>query len=308
MRKVIGGNGQDTTAATQAYLASTPNPLIRDLILLGPPEHPQSIWMTNYEAPLLWKPWGTFQPATVSRNGVTTKVGLEVQKISLTWSPGNRASTVSTSTASPQQLARLHFYDNWPVRIWKVFMPTPGDANTLGATDWFGGRIDTASVDRGKIAFSISSFLNVVTQKVPSTVIEVTNTLAATGAATAPPGDPSIPVFQTFAGSNENQIIADCLTPTAGKIYSGNQFAGGYMVFISGPGATLAGAWSAIGGNGEFSDGSGNHHSSFSIYSPLPWPPTPGVDKFYVSTTAPINQSDESYFGFPYVPSPQTAV
>ena len=44
------------------------------------------------------------------------------------------------------------------------------------------------------------------------------------------------------------------------------------------------------------------------IFSPLPWPPTPGVDTFYVSTTAPINVGDESYYGFPYVPNPTQAV
>jgi hypothetical protein len=80
------------------------------------------------------------------------------------------------------------------------------------------------------------------------------------------------------------------------------------MVFLAGPGATLAGVWSAIGNNGSFTDGSGNHHSAFSIYSPLPWAPTPGVDKFYVSPAAPINISDGDYFGFPYVPAPTTAV
>src|SRR5262249_39954575 len=157
-------------------------------------------------------------------NGISTKVGLEVQKINLTWAPNNRSFTSDTSTAAPQQLARLHFYDNWPVRIWKVFMPTPGDANTLGATEWFGGRIDNAEIDRGKIQFSVSSFLNVVAQKVPSTVIEVTNTLAATGAATVPPGDPSIPVFEVFTSSTDNKIIADALSPTADKIYSGDLF------------------------------------------------------------------------------------
>lgn len=187
-------------------------------------------------------------------------------------------------------------------------MPTPGDANTLGATDWFGGRVDDTTIDRGAIEFSVSSFLNVVTQKVPSTVVEVTNTLAATTAVTVPTGDSATPVFSCFTGSTDNEIYADCLSPTAGKIYSGNFFAGGYMVFLSGPNATLAGAWSAIGGNGRYTDGNNNSHSSFTIYSPLPWPPTPGADTFYVSPTAPINLGDEGYYGFPYVPSPQTAV
>ena len=80
------------------------------------------------------------------------------------------------------------------------------------------------------------------------------------------------------------------------------------MVFLAGPGATLAGAWSAIGQNGAWTDGDGNRHSEFVIFSPLPWPPTPGVDTFYVSTTAPINVGDESYYGFPYVPNPTQAV
>ena len=77
------------------------------------------------------------------------------------------------------------------------------------------------------------------------------------------------------------------------------------MVFLSGTGATLAGVWSAIGANGAYTDGDGNKHSIFKIYTPLPWAPTPGVDSFYVSMTAPANAADGDYFGFPYVPAPQ---
>jgi hypothetical protein len=187
-------------------------------------------------------------------------------------------------------------------------MPTPGDANTLGACAWFGGRIGQTTVGRNQIQFSINSFLDVITQKVPANVIESTSTLAGYTGATIPPGDASIPIFQVFTGSTTNVIIADCQTPTFHKIYSGNLFVGGYMVFLSGTGATLAGVWSAIGANGEFTDGVGNSHSNFSIYSALPWAPTPTVDKFYVSKAAPINASEGAYFGFGYVPSPQTAV
>jgi hypothetical protein len=148
----------------------------------------------------------------------------------------------------------------------------------------------------------------VVTQKVPSTVVETTNTMASTTAVTLPAGDSSIPVFECVAPSTQTYIVADCTEPSAGRIYSGNLFSGGYMVFLSGPGATLAGAWSAVGQNGEWVDGHGNHHSQFIIYNPLPWPPTPGVDKFYISKTAPINVGDENFFGFPYVPAPTQAV
>lgn len=311
MRKVIGGNGLDNTAAVQAYLAANKTLVLRDLYIIGEPEDPRSIWLTNHEAPVIYSPYGrtrVFQPAVVSRGGVTAKIGLEVQKLTVTWSPAAQAFTVNTATASTAQLARLHFYDNWPVRVLRAFMPTPGDADTLGCADWFGGRVDTVDVARNKLVFNVNSLVNVVTQKVPSTVVEVTNTLAATTAVTLPVGDSSIPLFTCFTGSSDNQILADCSSPTVNRIYSGNEFVGGYMVFLSGAGATLAGAWSAISGNGRYTDGHGNHHSIFTLYSPLPWPPTPTVDRFYVSKAAPINLADESYYGFPYVPSPQSAV
>ena len=531
MRKVIDGNGADSTGLAQNWLLGNSSLVVCDLYLFGDPEDPRSIRLTNHESPIVYPPWGTFLPAVVTRDGVTAKVGLDVQSLTITWSPAQQSSTQNTGTASPSQLARLHFYDNWPVRIFKVFLasegdnvlppaaaaagglprapgfasaappvipllpgqyvawsfatevtfwgtalanlrgglmsvgtpffegeirwsgfpwpdlppgaevvpsgeggiygllrcaasgaatdtgypaygvcepagpaPTPGafpptnftlpmslnfvdgkptflsdymqthiagswapggqppsawlpdalayiprgwsyaisfvgvavlytlpgggggggggygelalgpggsnsgDAITLGATQWWGGRIDTVQVERNKLSLNCRSFLDVVSQKVPSTVIEVTNTMASSMVVTVPAGDAHAPVFACYTGSTADYIIADCTSPTANKIYSGNQFAGGYMVFLSGPGATLAGCWSAIGQNGAFTDGHGNKHTEFEIYSALPWPPTPGVDTFYVSATAPIDIGEEGYYGFPFVPSPQSGV
>lgn len=308
MRQVIGGDGTDTTVATQEWLASTDNPLIKDLIIIGRPEDPKSLWMTNHDRPLVYSPYGLFHPAVVKRDMVEAKIGLEAQELSITWSPGNPSYSANTGTASPYQLAALHFYDNWPVLILKCFLASPGDANTYGCAVWYAGRIHTAAPGRNRITFTTKSLIDVLSQKVPSTVIETTNTLASTGAVTVPAGDANTPTFACIVPSTNNYIVADCIQPTADKIYSGNEFAGGYMVFLSGAGATLAGCWSAIGQNGEYTDGHGNHHSEFQIYSPLPWPPTPDVDTFYVSTTAPINLGDENYYGFPYVPAPQNSV
>jgi hypothetical protein len=311
MRRVIGGNGADNTAAAQAWLQNTPNPCIRDLILIGPPESPKSLYMTSHEGPVIYTPYGRFNPAVITRDQVKVKIGLDVEAMALTWTPGTSAqasATANTTTASPYQLAAQHFYDNWPVRILRAFMPTPGDADTLGCADWFGGRVQNCVVGRNKITFNLKSFLDVVAQKVPSTVVEVTNTLASTAAVTLPAGDGSIPVFSCIAPSTGTYIVADCTSPSANKIYPGNLFSGGYMVFLSGAGATLAGAWSAIGQNGRWTDGHGNSHSQFVIFSPLPWPPTPGVDKFYISKTAPINVGEENFYGFPYVPAPTQAV
>ena len=311
MRKVIGGDGSDTTAATQTYLNQNDAPTIRDLYIIGAPENPKALFMTDYDRPLLYSPYGTFSPAVVKRDNVTAKIGLEAQDLNITWTPGATAqssASVNTRTASPYQLAANHFYDNWPVLVLRCFIPTPGDANTLGCAVWFGGRVQTCEVKRNAIVFNTKSYIDVLKQKVPSTVIETTSTLASTTAVTKPAGDATSPIFKCFAGSTENYIIADCQTPVLNKIYSGNLFAGGYMVFLPGAGATLAGIWSAIGQNGNYTDGFGNHHSEFEIYAPLPWPPTPGVDTFYVSMAPPINLGDSGYYGFPYVPSAQTAV
>lgn len=310
MRQVLDGSNLDSTAATQAFLNTTVDPIIRDLIIIGEPGDSHSLWLTDNEGPVLYPPYGTFSPAVFTRDGVKMQIGMDAQAMTITWTPGASAqasATVNTDTASPYQLARQHFYDNWPVLILRCFMPTPGDAVTLGCTIWWGGRVHTTEPGRNKIKFNCKDYLDVLEQKVPTAVVEVTNSLASTAAVTLPAGDASVPIFECVTGSTDNFIVADCTGPTSGKIYSGNLFSGGYMVFLSGAGATLAGVWAAIGQNGEFTDGGGGHHSEFEIYNPLPWPPTPGVDTFYVSKTPPINAGDDGSYPFPYVPSPQQA-
>jgi hypothetical protein len=315
MRQVIGGNGADTTAETYNFLTSSKVLLIRHLVLIGEIEDPRAIWLTDHEAPLIWSYLvgqggvGVFTPGVFKRGMVTSKTGLDSSTMDFTWSPSlaKQVFTGNTGTASPLQLARQHIYDNWKIRIWRAFMPTPGDCNTLGACQWWGGRVTNCDVQRGSVVFHCADFLSACTQKVPSTVIELTNTLASTAAVTLPATPPGLPVFSCVTGSTENLILADCTAPNPDNIYAGNIFAGGYMVFLSGPGATLAGNWSAIGQNGKFTDGNGDVHSNFTIYAPLPFPPTPGVDTFYVSMAAPVNVSGEGNFGFPFVPNPASA-
>ncbi len=305
MRQVIAGNGTDSTSSTQAYLQGTTSPLVRDLYVIGRPGEPNTLYLTNHEAPLLYTPYGQFNPAVVSRDKVVAKVGLESSEMAITWAPGNQVATSSTATASPQQLAQLHFYDNWPVLILRCFMPTPGDANTLGCTVWWGGRVHTAQVKRNSLIFKCKDYLDTLTQKVPSAVVEVTNTLASSAAATLPASPAGLPVFTCESGSSENNILGACTSPSSGHIYATNEFAGGYMVFLSG--GPLAGCWSAIGQNQEYTSGI-THYNQFQIYQTLPFPPTPGVDTFYVSMQAPADSTEGPNSGFPWVPTPQQAI
>lgn len=304
MRTVTGGNGSDTTSSVTAWLQSGGHLTLANLYLIGEPEDPLALWLTDWESPLVWSAWGTFQPAVIKRGTVSSKIGLDVESLDVTWSPKPAAFTQSISTANPYQLAQIGYYDNWKVRVWTVYMPTPGDANTYGASELFGGRIADSTIERGDLKFKVNSFLDVVNENVPTNVIELLNTAAAYAGATPPAGFSHVPQFNVIAGDSTTQVIGDQTYPVAHSILETNNVQHGYLVFNSG--GTLDGVWSAIQQNVEVTIG-GTNYNQFILYAPLPWPPTPGVDTFYVSAASPINQADGDYVGFPYVPAPEAA-
>jgi hypothetical protein len=180
-------------------------------------------------------------------------------------------------------------------------MPTPGDADTFGCSELFGGRVASTEVMRGEIVFTVNSFLDVVNQDVPSNVIELTNTLAAYRAATPPAGYSQVPQF-TVVSASTKVVTGRCTLP-ADEVFAPNAFQFGYLVFNDGTSATLGRVWSAVESN--YASGLDN---VFVLFSPLPWAPTPNTDTFYVSAAFPLNKDDGQYAGFPYVPSPETAL
>lgn len=310
MRSFTDGNGNDSSAATLAYLSDAVQLYLADLFLLGELEDPNAVFLTNWSSPLNWGPWGTFQPSALKRTGITSQVGLKVDSMTVTWSPPLTAFGTTIATANQYQKAQTGFYDNWNMRIWRAVMPTPGDCQSYGATPWFGGRVSSTEIGRQYIKFTIQSYLDVVNQQVPPNVIENTNTLAGYVGATPVLADSetNVPTFTVVAPSSATVILGDCIQPTAHKIYSAQKFNRGYMVFSSG--SSLAGYWSPVGSNVEYTSGS-SHYNQFTVYGAFPWPPQVG-DQFYVSTQAPINQQDAAglsnvYYGFPFVPQPETA-
>ncbi len=307
MRQVINGYGQDSTAATLAYLQAQNLFRLPNLYLIGYPEDPNALWLTDYEAPVAWPVWGDqpFLNAAIKRSSVTTKVGYDVQTLSITWTPKNTAYGYSTATSNPWQLAQNGYYDNIPVRVWSCYMPAPGDAMTYGCSPLFGGRIGQSKIVRGSIVFSITSFLDVVNQMVPTNVIEMYSQAAAYSGATPPAGFTQIPQFNVIAGSSPNVIIGDCINIGPHHQFGTNVLRSGYLVFNAG--GTLGPTnWSAIQENVGITIGAANYLNQFVLYAPLPFAPTPGLDTFYVSAPAPVDQSDdpEAFDGFLYVPSP----
>lgn len=308
MRRFVGGNGSDTTAAVQAFLASKRGFAHADLYLIGEADDPSALWLTNWESPLCWPHWGTFQPAVITRGTISSRTGLDNNSLDISWSPANFVNTASLATMNPYQLAMLGQFANKRVRIWRTIMPTPGDANTFGACEKFMGFVGDVQPDLGKIVFSVNSFLYVLDQKVPTNLILPTSLTASYTGGKPPTGYSVMPQFAVIVGSTPNQLIADQISPNPHNVPSGNLFLDGYVCFNGGAGATLQGVCSVIANNGSFTDGVGNHFTAISLDTPLPVAPTPGVDTFYVSGAVPLTQSGGGDPGFPYVPSPQSGV
>ena len=304
MRVCRAGDGSNSTAAVLDYLKENTQLILADLYLIGEPENPLSFWVTNWDTPLMWPVWGTFTPAVIKRGSVTFKVGFEVSALDVEWSPPIGTFTNNVNTTSPYQLAQIGYFDNWPFRLWKVFMPTPGDANTFGACEWFGGRIAQSVVKRNSIKFTVNSFLDVVNQYCPTNVIELLNTVAAYMGARPPAGFSVVPQFNVLSGSSSTVVYCDCTSPSAHHVFSNDVFKHGYLMFNGGGATTLGGVFSALIRNWN-SSGTIN---AFRLYTPLPWPPVAGVDTCYVSAPNPITQDEGDYWGFPFVPAPENAV
>jgi hypothetical protein len=311
MRKVIGGNGQDTTAATKAYLLANRNFRFANLFLLGKLEDPAAIFLTDYETDLVWRPWGTFKHATLQRSKMTSKFGLDVEKMDLTWSPPLTPYVTSVGVANPYQLAIMGMYDGWDFRMWRAIIPSQGDCETYGAFDFFGGRVSSIDIVSGALKITANSWLDVMNMMVPQNTIENSNMLAGYvgNQPVSSDGETQIAQFTVAANSNRTNILATCTGPTPGKIYGNNKLQYGYVRFNSG--STLAGVYSGIAQNANFDAGGGVHYNQIIMYAALPWPPSSG-DTFYVSAKPPIDVT-EGTLGvdniiFPRVPTPESSL
>ena len=295
MKAVINGAGQNTAQFVVRALLGGQQLYLANLYLIGDPGDPNAFYLTDWGSPLKWTPWGVFQPTSIpSRGSVKSQIGLEVTTMDFEWAPNNFNFISDVNKTSPYQKAWLGLFDGMVFRSWTCFMPSPGDADTFGAAELFGGRIGNVVVERASIKFTVSSFLDVVNQMVPGSIIESTNTIAGFKGASGPGGSRTVPTF-TVTSASASQI-----TGSSGTNYTVGAFTDGYVYMTSG---SLTGMWSPITGNAA----TVSTNTAFNLSVPFPSVPAAG-DTFYASATFPNVQGGAQYFGFPFVPAPESAV
>ena len=306
MKRFINGAGLDVSSASIAAITTANQLWIAELYIIGDPDSSDSIKLTSWESPLYWNMYGEFTPANISHNALRSVIGLEVSQLEIDWYHPENLSFMSSQIAATIQKAYAGIYDNWPIRIWRAYMLTPGDVNTYGCIEIFGGRMgDINSADRKHLGFTVNSFLDVAKKKVPACVIQLSNTLIPSYGMTPPIGMTNIPRFEIITGSTEIELICDCIDPTH-HIFEEGDLKNGFLVFEATNGA-LAKLWAGIQNNKPITI-DGVSYNAILLYNRFPYPPSPGVDKVYISGASPVNSIDNEYYGFPYIPSPEASL
>jgi hypothetical protein len=298
MRQFIAGDGSNSTAAVQAYLAANRQFLFADLYIINTaPQYSgkylgQTFFLTDYPSPLQWSYKGTFKTAVISRGEVESKIGLEASTLDVTWTPqGVEAlspDVLAVDGTGNVLLTALQgfgagIFDNGQLEVWRCVMPTIGDCNTYGACCMFGGRIGNLAPDRLNAKITVHSRLDALNVQVPTNMIEPGNVTAQYSPGVVPIGAPAS--LTIAAGSTATEIFADA----GGSTPASDVYDGGYIVFTAGK---LAGHYASLARQ----DVEGGHWA-FYLEIPLPFVPQVG-DTLTGYVAAAVDPA------FPYVPVP----
>jgi hypothetical protein len=166
--------------------------------------------------------------------------------------------------------------------IWRLYMQYPNDVNSFGSCVLFNGRIADCTIDRQKVNFTLTSFLEYFATKIPTQLIQPQNRGISYGY-----GQTVAVVMATLqAGSNNNTLILN----QPGGITAGSLNEGMAQIVIN-PGSStsapqLTTLWRQIRTNTVQAGSPGT--VTVYLYEPLPLTPTAGIDQaaFYFPLNA----------------------
>ena len=325
MRTVLSGTGTDTTATVAAFLAAN-NPLeIAELYEITTPQIPVSgrqfkapvpFFLTSYGGPLKYSfvrdPGNSpaiFVPSVIKRESLNFELGTDASECKFTWSPINTQYTIPAIPGSvPQTLYQLFgqgIFDNGSIRVWKCFMPTPGDANTFGAAAYWMGRIAEVKVSSLAIEITAKDFRDLLEDQIPRYLIQTGNRTNQQGIVSniAQYGVELVGVNVigqglTVAGSTRSTVK---WTGPSGTLYADHLFAGCFAQLDDFLPALI---------QDSTNDGS---HNFLYLSQPLPSVPTITQGIFIYNSQDPSDQTatnigGQQLPGFPFVPRPEDQV
>lgn len=262
--------------------------------------------LTDYDLPLTVLGNVYLSNAVIKRGTIDQQVGLGVKSLSLDISPQDDAVTPLTVSGLPAtEAVRLGMFDRARVRMYKVFMQSPGagqlPTNTHDeAVLWWSGIVAEADSSRMAIHLSADSDLQGLNVQMPRNVIQTgcTHSLFDPGCTLA---QASYTTAGAVSATGPNSIASFTTNLSAADGY----FALGIVTFTSGANAGFSRTVKAYANAG----------GTLTMIGPLPNVPAtgdaftiiPGCDKTVATCRAKFSVDNSLHFGgAPWVPVPET--
>ena len=323
MKKCIDGNGKDTTQLLLQYLMSRQPLYTAELFQFRAPRSTGTpfatpLLLTDAAGPLIWSNVGSFKSAKITHSEIETVIGLEAQAVKIDWSMGTGPYLYASDGTTPIETYLTAFreglFDHGLVRIWRTYMPAPGNANTFGAVMLYQGRIGDVETDSFGVHISCTSVLEVLNRKIPPNLIEDANINAQWLLAT----NPVMMVVQT---GSTNQLILAKPQVNPAETFAPGYFRYGHIYFtLPANAGELAGHYRQV--QDSFTDSNGN--TVLQLFEPLPFPTninaalglaSPGeVFQAFAPHPQSLKANDPGkpgypqYMGFQFVPRPEDQI
>lgn len=330
MRKVINGAGVDTTNLVLTLLQSGQPLFITDLFEIstapyqntGTPSAIRGFFVSPRDFPLVNRQVidpgtgtpATFMPSVIERTQLSFELGLDTKSVQVKWSPdpslqyafGLNLSGVTPTTGNLYWQFQRGGFDNGCMRIWRAFMPSDGDADTLGLAQLFIGRIADVTAGSDQIEITANTFSEIFDQQVPRYLIEAAqrsnqlSKLSEGNSFGVSPGDGD----SAASTLNSATVTAFVAThPHTNFLFPDHSLAGNYAVYAGVGLREIADNWN---------DGVKNYlvfyKGQADLKMPYPAPPQQIVlwgSLSPAATAAPIGGGYIFLPGFPFIPRPE---
>jgi hypothetical protein len=273
----------------------------------------RKFFFTDSNSPLTYA-GSAYTPTNVKNDGFKSKIGLDVDSLQISWEfRGDEAFLTDPDTGDTiltyLQALQYGLLEGWWVRWRRVYMPTFGDCDSIGAEAKFRGKIAQIEIDRLTAKITVNSITDLFNRQIPQQLIEANNRSMQVGPGLPPDLNPDPAHWSNMTaeaghGGTVTKIVARQTAPTADEVFAPGTFDMGYLWFQDAPFEGLVAQvrhYEVISG-----------FNVFYLFRPLYIDPHAFAAKFYAFVPVPKDQTASGtgveLKGFPWVPLPEQAV